>query len=469
MTNTLKESIASARQAVPALGLPNFSLPLRTFTQAAEQATAPFESLEPMQLEDDKSDHLIEKARNSGIPSFTLRELRWLAGALWRKVDGGCIAENSELLSEYLRKIISLRKRSHFRALAWSYLYHFSLDELDKLGFIEVVNALVEMLDFAPTKWQERHEHWGIFSGADAVQSIAEHFLSADNNEQAIAEAAKKIGLDNQLTHSGIAPAAFRTAMRKYANVPQEEQENYLDSLIAWHGFATQTAGFCNPDYAEGLLCPWIGKKPPEGIHSKTRQVLLATLGDPRIQQEKWLGVDDNARTVMFRWLIEVSLEQFFSVITHVAQYGEGEHMWERRKHFWYAFYRRGALSEAWVAFGRKGTAYLRRSSDEVHYAEVGGAQPNHAVLLMRIGNLTIADWNVNGRCHIWHSGNPNIPKFYENSYSAYELGKGNDESDQSFVHVANGNWRSEVANYIRDRTGIDIPYTQYAPLQPIL
>lgn len=458
MTMHLRQSIKMAKECISMLRLPNFLQSLQSFTEASNNAVEPFVSLDAKPPEGIVLDELVRRAQSAGIDCFNMRELRFLAWALWQKVEGVCIAEDSALLSEYLRIIVKLRRRSHFRSLAGSYLWNF---RLDGPGFPGVARALQNLLEIASPKWKERDRLWGIFSGPSAVGRVSRQFMSVENDEQEFVEVAKRVGLERQLAHGGMASEAFRAALREYVNQPTRE---VLNRVIAWHRFASQVTGFCNSEYAEALLLPWIDQDPSDAIRSDTRQALLLALGDPRIHKGKWLSVNIEARNVLLRWLVEVSLEQFFSVITYAAQHGTGEHMWQRRKNFWFAFYKHGALQEAWVAFGRAGAAYLRGGSNDVNYAEIFGAQPNHAVLLMRIGTLIIADWNLNGRCHIWHRANKSIPNFYEKYYSAYDLGRGNYESDQQFVHRANGDWRYEIANYIRRWTDVDVPSEEYAP-----
>ena len=458
MTRHLRQSLESAKECILELRLPNFSHAMQSFTEASNNAMEPFISLHAKPPEGIDLDDLVHTARSSGIAGLNMRELRFLAWALWQKVEEICIAEDSALLSEYLRTIVKLKRRSHFRSLAGSYLWNF---RLDGPGFPDVASALQDLLSIATSKWKERDRLWGIFSGPSAVGRISQQFMSVENNEQGFVEVAQKVGLERQLAYGGMASEAFRSALRKYVNQPTEED---LHRLIAWHRFAAQVTGFCNSDYAEALLLPWIDRDPSDAIRLDTRQALQFAMGDPRIHKENWLSVSVEARNVLFRWLIEVSLEQFFSVITYAAQHGAGEHMWERRKNFWYAFCKRKAVQEAWIAFGRAGAAYLHSSGDDVNYAEIDGAQPNHAVLLMRIGTLVIADWNLNGKCHIWHRGNESVPNFYDNHYSAYRLGKGNFQSDKQFVHHANGYWRHEIADYIRRWTDVDVSSEEYAP-----
>ena len=70
--------------------------------------------------------------------------------------------------------------------------------------------------------------------------------------------------------------------------------------------------------------------------------------------------------------------------------------------------------------------------------------------LLMRIGNLTIAEWSHNGSLRIWHAGNADAPELYQADYSAWELREG---SDWDKRHL--GNWMAEAIEQVHRLTGV--------------
>ena len=443
---TLKETIDRTEASLAGMRPPNFSPFLRSFEAKAAKAVEPFNALNAKPPEGVDLNKLVRKAQKHGIVyfggsvGFTLRELRLLAWALWIRVDGSCIAENARLLKQYLQTISSLKRRSHFRVLASSYLLNYAPE---KPGVSAVAKTLRKLLEIAPPKWGERHRRWGVFADSGAARTIARHFMDAGTDEREMGDAAKRVGLDGMLVKGGMSAAAFRDALRGYANAPNLEA---LRQLTAWRKFAAKNEGFCNPDYADGLLLPWTGNAPPESVKSETLQALLDSHHDPRVHQVNWASVKDEAKNVMLHWLVGVSIEQFFRVIDKIGG-AAGERMWPMRREFWLAYHERNDVTDAWVAFGRAGLLYLRGSHD-VAYADLNGALHDHAVLLMRIGGLTIADWNHNGKCRIWKKDNKRAPKFHQRYYFADELRKGN---DADFRHDPQGNWRNDVASHINE------------------
>ncbi|WP_227657754.1 EH signature domain-containing protein, partial [Candidatus Magnetaquicoccus inordinatus] len=175
----------------------------------------------------------------------------------------------------------------------------------------------------------------------------------------------------------------------------------------------------------------------------------------------RWLDVDEKAQRVMRRWLTRASLEQFLDVVDLTAQ----SHMWAARRKFWSAYYEHKFMLEAWVAFARDGSNFAKRLAAEKENPAIGsfgvlasgGVLKNHAVLIMQIGDLVVADWSHNGKCHIWLPGNENVPKLYRHTYHRDELVNGSD-----FNKVHNGDWQNDVHAFIRRYTGITITTRRY-------
>ena len=96
----------------------------------------------------------------------------------------------------------------------------------------------------------------------------------------------------------------------------------------------------------------------------------------------------------------QATLSQFLEVVDRVAE----RQQWHYRRAFWTAYIERRVVSNAWVAFGTTGAQVARRLADDSadtlmrHFAALGGAGTDQAVLLLHIGDLIIADWSHNGR-----------------------------------------------------------------------
>jgi hypothetical protein len=165
----------------------------------------------------------------------------------------------------------------------------------------------------------------------------------------------------------------------------------------------------------------------------------------------------------MIRWLAQATLEQFLKVVDRVAP----KHPWDYRRAFWSAYIERRAVGNAWVAFGSSGTQIAKRLADDSgdalmrRFATVTGGSSDHAVLLLRIGDLVVADWSHNGKLRIWRRSNPNAPELNKSSYVAAEL-----RADPNFetVHLPPDGWQSKTEAHIRKHTGIRLAEAEYMP-----
>ena len=101
------------------------------------------------------------------------------------------------------------------------------------------------------------------------------------------------------------------------------------------------------------------------------------------------------------------------------------------------------------------------------------GFQPGHAVLLLRIRGLTVAEWSHNSPCSIWdETDGESGPKLYKGLYSVSELRKRHkgDDSGQNmtgqgvFWHRGSDpyRWQGFIAEYLRKRRGIILSSSDY-------
>jgi hypothetical protein len=164
----------------------------------------------------------------------------------------------------------------------------------------------------------------------------------------------------------------------------------------------------------------------------------------------------------MIRWLAHATLEQFLKVVDRVA----AKHQWDYRRAFWGAYIEKKFVANAWVAFGSSGaheaTKISNQTGDQLmrRFATLGGAAADQAVLLLRIGDLTIADWSHNGKLRIWRRG-AGAPELNLKSYLAPDLRL---DSDFELVHLPPDGWQQRTEAYIRRHTGIQISEREYMP-----
>jgi hypothetical protein len=206
---------------------------------------------------------------------------------------------------------------------------------------------------------------------------------------------------------------------------------------------------------------PFGDTMPGKDLRDRFLSFALNLLGDPRVNALRWQGCL-GARDIACRWLTEQSLRQFFEVVGRVAK---PEH-WNYRHAFWNALYEKNYIHDAWVVFDRYGAAEARRMfQGEISFATFNETvQQGHAVLLLRIGSLIIAEWSHTGSCRVWDtSTGESGPQLYKNRYSKFEL-QAQDNPEGVFRH-SNPTaylWQRRIAEYLRLRCNIVLSQTDY-------
>ena len=271
------------------------------------------------------------------------------------------------------------------------------------------------------------------------------------------------MGFSRSLYGARLAGHAYIAAAQELKKTPSSLP--IIRRFAAWgkadDRFAFESAPGAAARMAEAMLLPWVDRQPPEDVRAFIEGHLLSLLHDLRIERSCWVDVDEDAKRVMRRWLTRASLEQFLDVVDRTAQ----SHMWPARRKFWGAYYEHEYMGEAWVAFAREGAELAKSLAAEKENPAIGNfgvlatsanVQKNHAVLIMQISELTVADWSHSGKCHIWLSENPSAPKLYR-SYSRDELINNSD-----FEKKHGGQWQFEVYDFIKRHTGIRMNVREY-------
>ena len=187
-------------------------------------------------------------------------------------------------------------------------------------------------------------------------------------------------------------------------------------------------------------------------------------LSDPRISMRGgWMGISEQIRHVMFRWLVGLELRDFFRLLDETAL----DRHWRYRKAFWSAYLDQDYISDAWVTLGPEAAKIAHRKLEGGNKGAGmlwgNGVKANHSVLIMRIDSITIAEWSHNGTCRFWLDGNKHAPKLYQEDYSRRGLMNGAD-FEQRHSSADRGAWQDSVAHWIKDNTGIKMPMYQYMP-----
>jgi hypothetical protein len=373
------------------------------------------------------------------------------------------LSADEEFLDQYLESLRSIRSRMAIKRLVHTYCLHFDPNHhgIRRIGtFLQEAMSSVE----GRWEWPERHKQYRLFDPAHGPRELAKLASNGSNPREEL----QKAGLTGQLWTSGLSVHVFLSALAAIReSLESNPRMEEVDRAIAWVASADGREHFLayRNFLANALLLPFVDQELDLNIRKKIQGFLLDNLSDPRIDHGPWLRTDDAARGVMIRWLAQATLEQFLKVVDRVAP----KHQWEYRRAFWGAYISRGVVSNAWVAFGTSGAHVARQLADKTsdtlmrRFASLGGAgaSADHAVLLMSIGDLVIADWSHNGRLRIWRNGREAAPPLSMPSYLASDLRAG---SDFHTVHLPPDGWQRRAEAYIRRHTGIALGEAEYMP-----
>lgn len=304
--------------------------------------------------------------------------------------------------------------------------------------------------------WRRRVEQYRLLS-QDGPHRFASLLLAEPSRR---AELLEDAGLVGDLAQSAFLVRAHRDLADRLEQqlraARYQEIESYL-KLLAPGGQLTFKAEA--PYFAEALLNPFVKATPSPEVQSRIRSFVLTHLHDPRLTASGWTRVKPETRDVMLRWMVSASLEDFFALIRRRAQ----EEHWRYREKFWSAYLKGQHIARAWVVLGEnaKGEAMRRWGHAVPAHGRLSGGDPDHCVLMLQIGSLTIVEWSHNGSCRAWLQDESECPRFYEPEYVRKHL-----SASPAHVQRHHGNinytWQQELAAFIREQTRISISQVEY-------
>ena len=381
--------------------------------------------------------------------------------AVWVLFGGDdALASHGEFLDRLIFEYRSRDNPSAYRGLILAYLRDFDPHSAPIRRSGDEIARIVNQFQWP---WTARESKYQLFARS-APAGLTAACLKSNDPFEVLNDA----GLGGPRVTGGFAASAYEQALEVLRDLLSRKEPNFtlLDRVLRW---SKSRDGLTYPKHrarlATALLAPWSVNTPPEDQREKISKFLLTHFRDPRLPKnaKDWLGVEDGAIAVLRKWLTGVALEQFFEVVDQVAQ----ESMWRYRRAFWLAYHEKDTISDAWVLFGPDAQTYAKRAFGQAQSYGILDRrmiQPDHSVLLMKIGKLVVADWSHNGKCHIWRDGNENAPKLYLGNYHRADLIHESDNGGMIHHSSEYGTWQRKVAQYIRRNANISVSENEYMP-----
>jgi len=299
----------------------------------------------------------------------------------------------------------------------------------------------------------------GILASDEAVNSLATSLLLSGNVHQA--SFAK-----------GLSPFILSTAFGvelKLACIRWATRNLKAGRLEQALSFAfDDVVGTPQPEFYEALVYPFLDVPPPPEAQKKITGILISRYRDPRLfMWPTLLGSDGGQRrdaclVAVRRWLSMEYLDLFIRIIEDTA-----DDQFMPRKTFWLRYFERGYVTDLTLILATEAgriAKQAQRASPDTEYmkwSNLSGANSNQSVLLMRLGDLVIAEWSHSGALRFWRVGDKAAPEFHKPSYVGQELRRASmevrigDFMRDAIRHDKNGSWTTWARRAIEHHTGI--------------
>lgn len=410
------------------------------------------------------------------VPPREMRHAPWL---LWSQPEP--LAALPGLLDEIVAR--AEHRRSVLRTLIEAWLQGYALGAAMVREAAVALRRLINAFGHPSMEaWRRADAQFRIFEVSTGPKTLAHQLLyGAEPVDQLLAEA----GLDDPMRSICGYMRAVQDEVIKLAPGALQSQNSAraCDRMFTFLA-PDRRLRFDDPNaagaMAQGLLVPWLTSsavQTTEATRGAVERFLLDTLGDPRVKPARWTAAGEDAVALIRRWLTKASLDAFFGLIRSHAL----DHHWRYREAFWSAYLHAGAIDDAWLALAKVVHANAR-SIKELRgtFASLDGygVDPQHSVLLMRIGNTIFCEWSHNGKIRAWPIDWKEAPRLTQATYSRSELvrqclpfppnqrGRGGDATGKGLTHASSstGHWQESVAELIAQRTRLRLPRYDWMP-----
>ncbi len=287
---------------------------------------------------------------------------------------------------------------------------------------------------------------------------------------ESLDELYERAGLTGALATGKLAKLTYLTflASTKHLLASHEWQTQIVEQIL--RESITQQRTLKYPSYRtqliEALLLPFQQQKPRSDVKETIKGFVLGYFKDPRVNNALWANVSEAAKKVFLSWMVESTLEDFFSLLDYVSCGDEtADRHWRYRKAFWKAYLDVEAIDEAWMVLGPYANSmsnqFLKGEASYGAFMRGAGVGSRHSALILRIGNLIITEWSHSGKYRAWLDTNRYAPRFYLSDYNKKMLVQ-MPYLEESHYGSVNGGWQRKLSDFIKSYTGITIKYNNY-------
>jgi hypothetical protein len=374
------------------------------------------------------------------------------------------LSRQPALVEGLLARIREAGRHNVYRMLAAAWLHNFKFGDfcVPLIG-----DFLKEHISDLGHPWKEAQTALHIFDAATGPKVIVD---AAFENDCTPDDILSRIGFRDRLPALGYREHLYRLGFERHQKGTNTDPLDRLKIMRNWT-YADGKVRFqpLKTAAVRAALDPFGDEMPDEKTRDTVLDFVLQLLQDPRLGPEGWSGCP-KSEPIARRWLTEQSLRQFFAVLNAFGR----KDQWAYQRAFWMALYQRHYIDDAWVIVENAGARQAQQMfGQNVGFGRIEGFQPGHAVLLLNIRGLTVAEWSHNSPCSIWDETDGAIgPKLSQSLYSASELKKQHRGDNTPANMISQGifwhygavryRWQGQIAAYLRHRRGLILDPSDY-------
>jgi hypothetical protein len=305
-------------------------------------------------------------------------------------------------------------------------------------------------------------EQSGILEGDEHLNRLGEQ-LARSNNFYGFCVWK---GINSNILASNYGTELKLAAVRESVKSPDEDS---LQQFLEW--VFAGVRGTPIGDYYEAMLSPFEAMAPQPGVQKFLIGKIIERFRDPRLHVWPSLrgangqGRQETCVATVKRWLSIEYLDLFIKIIESTAV----DRQFKPRKAFWLKYFEKSVVSDVALILATDANKVARKMRAELDNAEymqwatLSGTLSNQSVLLMRLGDLIIAEWSHSGAMRFWQADGKSVPTFHAKEYQGSELRNdsikvrvGSGYRD-SVIHSANGEWMRWASGAIKHHTGLSV------------
>lgn len=373
------------------------------------------------------------------------------------------LGRNTEFIVAYLTEAWHrasegvIGSRGAVRLLLTMYLLNF---DPNNPACHHLARVLVGVRKALSPVWQDRIEQGQLLDVDNGPRHAGAQLIEARDLDRE----RMRLGLHGAYSSFGFGRAAVTAAGRLLS----EEFVRTRTKPRNWDRFVTLVSpgGAVDKAHQEAafrtFLEPFVASEPPD-LRDQLKPILLSSFGDPRTSPATWpmlSGSDGLARregylAIVRRWLVSDTIDLFFKIIDRHGL----DHHWSSRRAFWRQYFDSELVVDACVALASRPHSTARRIAARSETASLswpplrGPGDADHAVLLMQIGEVVVAEWSHNGKVRIWRKGDRHRPALHKLAgYYRDELKK---EATFEAAHLPPDGWQVKVERELRRLVGV--------------